>query len=542
MPQRKMPSVPLIEAALDAAALDEMFSCLDHCHLPGAAVGIALEGRVIYRKGFGLASMELPIALCPTMRMRIGSTSKHFTALLWLLLCEQGRASLDDPIERYIPEIHASAHGVTIRQLLTHTSGLRDAFDVSWHFNGTGRRVRCEDLLSFYTTMADVNDTPGRGWLYNNGGYLLVTVAIERLTGRTLDEELRERIFIPAGMQQTTLRRWDSDFLPNSATLHTSGSGGRFERSYLGTEGVGQGGIASTADDMLRWLAHMDRPTVGNAATWSAMTTPQRLSNGASTEYGLGLRTSAYRGRTMISHSGGVMGGNCQMLKLPEAGLDIVIILNRSDVLGVTLAERILDACLGDREEMAPASSAIPRQGVFHSPGRHRVVELAVHDGRQSVSIDGFDLPMTPDDGGTLWPKGSTPQKNRSIAFADRSATPTRIQLEEFGDAVELVRVAEQDSSAQAPLGRYRSAGAGVGVEIVRSAHRIEMHTSGGIGSAVYDLTPLGKDLWRAKHATATFPPGGVLCFDPDGAGFHFSSFRTRGLRFERNSHSEQIR
>jgi hypothetical protein len=244
----------------------------------------------------------------------------------------------------------------------------------------------------------------------------------------------------------------------------------------------------------------------------------------------------------MISHSGGVMGGNCQMLKIPEAGLDIVIILNRSDVLGVTLAERILDMCLGNLEAVAPASKAVLRQGIFHSPGRHRVVELAIRDDRQSVSIDGFDLPMAPDDGGTLWPKGVNPQKHQSICFTDRSAAPKKIQLMEFGNAVELVRVAEPDSSAQAPLGQYKCAAAGVTVEIARRAHRIEIRTSGGIGSAVYDLTPLGKNLWRAKHSSATFPPGGVLCFDPDGAGFHFSSFRTRGVRFERSSHSEQIR
>ena len=108
---------------IDGLKLDAIFAQLDQCERPGAAVGIAVGGKPVYRKGFGLANMELPLALCPSMRMRIGSTSKHFTALAYLLLCEEGQAHEDDPVLKYLPELHAVTHAITMRQLMGHLSG-----------------------------------------------------------------------------------------------------------------------------------------------------------------------------------------------------------------------------------------------------------------------------------------------------------------------------------------------------------------------------------------------------------------------------------
>src|SRR6185503_9399615 len=109
----------------------------------------------------------------------------------------------------------------------------------------------------------DVSAAPGTTWSYNNGGYLKLSVAIERITGESLENVLRKRIFEPAGMHDTLLRRWDTDFVPNSATLHTAGADGTYGRNYMGLAIAGEGGIASTVDDMLKWLAHMDHPVVG---------------------------------------------------------------------------------------------------------------------------------------------------------------------------------------------------------------------------------------------------------------------------------------
>jgi D-aminopeptidase len=518
----------------DEKKVEAIFGPLNQCQRPGAAVGIAIDGRPVYRKGFGLASMELQLVLTPTIRMRIGSASKHFTALAWMLLCEQERAELDAPIGTYLRELPRASGRVTARQLLTHVSGLRDAFDISWHFNGVGLRVSGEDLLAMYQTMDEVNEQPGVSWIYNNGGYLLITSAIERITGRPLDEVLREWIFAPLGMHDTTLRRWDGDFLANSATLHTLDARGEFSRTCLGTEGLGQGGIVSTVDDMLRWLSHMERPWLGSAATWNAMLSPQKLQNGASTDYALGLRRTTYRGAGVISHAGGVLGGNCQMLKVPAARLDIVIIVNRSDVFGVALADQILDACVVGLERCPPPCKLTPRSGTFRSSRTGRVVQLSVQGERQIASIDGLDMPMAPDSTGIFWAAGIQQQKNQSIRCSDQSSTPAVLWLTEFGNVDEMVRVEEPRTPNSAPTGRYVSHAAAVEADIVEAPRGSRMLTRGPHGSESYDLTGIGARLFRASLAHTAFPPGGVLSFDEEGDEFAFNSFRTRGLRFKR--------
>src|ERR1700730_13922699 len=121
-----MPSTTMT-IAFDQTKIDAIFADLDQCHWPGAAVGIAIGGKPVYRRGFGVARMELPGGLSPGIRMRIASTTKHFAALAYMLLCEDGKATIDDPIGKYLPELHPVTHAVTMRQLMGHVGGLRDA-------------------------------------------------------------------------------------------------------------------------------------------------------------------------------------------------------------------------------------------------------------------------------------------------------------------------------------------------------------------------------------------------------------------------------
>src|ERR1700758_395772 len=145
-----MMSYEKLRVEFDEAQIDAIFAAVNQCHLPGVAVGIAIRGRPVYRKGFGLASMELPVVLSPSTRMRIYSTTKHFTCLAYMLLCEEGKADIDDPIGKYVPELHSIARGVTAGQLMGNTSGLRDVYDIGYQFSGTGKRVTSAQLLALY--------------------------------------------------------------------------------------------------------------------------------------------------------------------------------------------------------------------------------------------------------------------------------------------------------------------------------------------------------------------------------------------------------
>ncbi len=518
--------------AFDERKLDAVFEHLDQCHLPGAAVGVAIDGAPVYRKGFGLASMELPVVLSPTMRMRIGSTTKHFTALAYLLLCEDGRAGIDDPIGQHLPELHRSAHAVTMRQLMTNTNGLRDACSIKLELTGIETwPVTSDDLLELYHRLDDVNAAPDSSWIYNNGGWLILSAAIERISGLSLEEFLRRRIFEPVGMLSTLLRRWDTDFVPNSATAHMSRQTGERMRATYGMDNFsGAGAIASTVDDMLRWLRHMREPRVGSVDTWSRMSTPHVLSNGSSTGYGLGLFNERYRGLRIIHHPGGGCGCNAQMLTAPDAGLDIVIMVNREDISARMLALEILNACVLNLEPMRAASGHRPATGVYRSPTTDRVVELGVADGKQILCIDGVDLPAEFDADGVLRPAGASSYLKQVVTLG---AATNDLRLDDYGNVDELLRQPPADpADVTGIVGRYWMATIDCEALIYNTPDGARLVTSSRFGGAEFTLECVAVDIWRAR-TTGPRAYSAVLTFQNDRT-FLFSTPSLRSLPFRR--------
>jgi D-aminopeptidase len=535
---RQRPTVDFDEKRVDALLAE-----LNQCRLPGAAVGIAIEGKPVYRKGLGLANMELPVALSPSMRLRIGSTSKQFTCFAYLLLCEAGKAGIDDTVGKYFPELHPVAHGVTLRQLMNNTGGLRDVYDIFQQFedNYTGsssvaQSVTSADLLSLYRDISDVNAAPGTTWSYNNGGWLILGSTIERITGQPLEQVLRELVFEPVGMFDTLLRRSDRDLLPNSGAQHARNPVGHFEKLYWGLDNIfGAGAVVSTVDDMLRWAAHMDAPVVGNPATWAAMTTPPQLVNGASTGYGLGLVIDRYRGVQTISHAGNALGGSAQMLKVPATGLDVVVIVNREDVSSTLLARQIVDACLPQLEPPNEPSGGPIATGIFRSPTTGRIIQLFEKNGRQMVSVGGNDLPIERGKDGVLHFAFIWSDPKQSVVPMGDPARPSAVLFREFGNVDELLTVPPaSQADARRIAGRYRLESVGIEAVISQTDSGTQLRTSGRFGSATYLLECFAQDIWRTRPARLAFL-GGLLAFDPDATMFEYSNWLTRPLRFRRH-------
>lgn len=520
-----------LDAAFEPKAIDAIFSALDQGQCAGAAVGVAIRGEPVYRKGFGLAHMELPVALSSTIRMRIGSVTKHFTCLAYLLLCEASQADLDDPVGRYLPELHPSCHAVTIRQLMGHLSGLFDIHDVCFQFSGLGRAVSSDELLRRYRTLGQVNAAPGTRWLYNNGAYLILSAVIERVTAQSLEDVFRTRIFEPAGLHDTLLRRWDSDFVPNSATLHLPTTDGRFSKIYMGTALAGEGGVVSTIDDMLRWLAQMDAPIVGSAATWAAMKTPLTLPNGVSTGYGLGLMTETYRGAELLHHSGGVLAGNSEMLKVPAANLDVVVIANRGDVWAPLLARQVLDACLPGLAPIETRDTPLRPRGVFRSAMTGRVLQLLDTEAGADASIDGLDLSVETDSQGVLRPAGIVSYLRQALTMIGDPDAPHSVSLDDYGEVDELVRQPPSLARAVDVCGRYRCDVIDTLATIEEEKDGVVLRAEGWFGAVDYALEPIAERLWRARSSPVPFF-GGVLTLGE--ADFQFSTNRTLGLRFRR--------
>jgi CubicO group peptidase (beta-lactamase class C family) len=252
-----------------------------------------------------------------------------------------------------------------------------------------GRPAAADAQFRVLAALDTVNFLPGTSWNYNNGGYVLLSVMIERLSGMALGDFMRTRIFAPIGMNDTVLRLLDTDTLPNSAALHVPDGAGGWTRGVFGPPVAGEGGIASTVDDMLRWLKHMGAPVIGSVETWAAMRTPLTTHG-----YGLGLTMSEHRGLRTVHHAGGVIGGACQMLKVVDHDLDLIIITNgQSGVHLYDLVDKIIDACIPGMPRV-PADVAAPAAtGIFFSPATGRALSLSEHEGRQVVTIGGMTLP-----------------------------------------------------------------------------------------------------------------------------------------------------
>jgi hypothetical protein len=260
------------------------------------------------------------------------------------------------------------------------------------------------------------------------------------------------------------------------------------------------------------------------------MKTPLKLANGASTGYGLGLITDRYRGVETLSHAGGVLGGNSQMLKVPAIGLDIVVIVNRHDALGMRLANRILDACLPSLEPECPQTGAAVI-GTFQSKRTRRVIQLLVQEGQQIASIDGLDVPCVRD-GDLLHPTAEYSSIKYMLTVADDP--PTLIRFNDFGNHDEFTALPLPRSEVVVPFGRYRSESTGTEAMVFEKDDGARLRTIGRFGFVDFRLECLADRIWRAKPTQSIFPLGGVLVFEDDGSEFRFSSSRLWSLPFRR--------
>lgn len=368
--------------------LDEVFKAWNRSDAPGLVIGVAVDGRAIYRRGFGLASVEHGNANTPKTRMRIGSTSKHFTSLATLLLAEQGKLKIDAPVRTYLPELSGPAGEPTPRQLMTHTGGLRDPLDLPGILlhRGYPKMISAGMALEMTPHFQSGNFAPGERMIYCNNGYYLLSRIIERISGETFEGFLKNRLFNPLGMNDTESLPSDMRMIPGIASFHIPQADGSYRRGVYPTEELlGSGAIVSTIDDMLLWLAHLrGEKKIGNKRSWEQMLEKPRYSSGAFSDYCLGLTRESYRGLEIVHHAGATVGCTCQMLTVPAHALDIIIMSNRMDSNPSALALKVIEAVLGDAA-LAAATPPLPAQeyealvGRWYSPLSHRVFGVVAH-------------------------------------------------------------------------------------------------------------------------------------------------------------------
>ena len=555
-PAEGAPSTPSTLRGI--AALDELFQPFNRCDAPGLVVGVALEGRTVYRRAFGLASVQHGVANTPQTRMRIGSTSKHFTCLAALLLAEEGKLDIDAPVSSYFPELPSLLGVPTLRQFMNHTSGYRCSLDMSSVANGQALQPNGWTLAAL-ARQREANFAPGQGQMYNNGGYHLLSIAIERAAGIPFEQFLKERVFEPLGMHDTDSVPSDQVIVPGVAALHVPTPDGRWRRGFFSTEEVrGEGAMISTVDDMLRWIAHLNGPKrVGSETTWRQLMEPARLANGLVSVYSLGLNRHRYRGIEVIQHAGGVIGGNSQMLTAPAHGLDIAIMVNGAPASAIELAKRVVDAMLADAiEEPVPQQPAAGRfqhlVGTrYHGPSGMLVGFAEVGDRLGLVFMNNGPLPILRDEGERIFvgfedvALGPLEIRTADLAARPDGSAPDVLPFAQSGYVEELVRIKEAapDTSviARHLTGRYWSHDLAASAEIAAQDGNLVLKLRGDYsGTRTLQVTPYSR---RACGLADAEIPGYALAMTVDDSaapapGFQIDSIRARRLRFERLSDS----
>jgi CubicO group peptidase (beta-lactamase class C family) len=494
-----------------------------------------------------MASLESRVAIAPTTRLRIGSTSKHFTAMLALLLQEDGKLDLDAPIRTYVPELTGPGGEPTARQLLQHRGGSRCYLDIGFLMHGM-LAPPVGEALKVQSRQTGRNFAPGTSMIYNNGGYHMVSIAIERVGGAPFEEQLKTRLFDKVGMPDTLSLPSDHIILPGMATMHVPSPTGGWRRGLFPSEEVrGEGAIVSTIDEMLRWTAHLrTRDKFGTKETWRQLTELPVYADGSKGGYALGLMFEDYRGLPTMHHAGGVIGGTCQMLTFPDHGLDIVILINGAPAANaVRLAEQIADVVLAD--QLAPEDEKLDPKaheallGRWYSPDSGLTYDFLDEQGEVKIALCGMPMGQRlrqDGDGKLVSPPSSIGAIEVDASGAGKGAIDVR-----FGGQSATYRKVEKaeavdDAFAQAVEGRYTSVDGGGAVTLRREDGKLIARFADEPGSVEVELNQLaGLDVLGATVMRPDAMHFTVLNFDRTGdkaKGFVMNSMRTRGLAFER--------
>lgn len=306
---------------------------------PGALVTVIDGGEVVFEKAYGQANLTHGIPMTLGTRTNIGSTSKQFTAMALALLDQRGALNLDDDVRQHLPELPDLGQTVTLRHLLTHTSGYREFLNL---LALTGRRIDQGDyvdraeIVRMIQRQPALQDVPGTVFNYNNSGYALAAMIVERVTGQSFPDWMAAHVFAPLGMTDTVVRADPTVIVPNSAQGYRPGDDGTWHDAVDLYGAMGAGGIYTTVGDLARWVRNFDTAALGGPDVIREMTTPAVLASGEATGYGLGLFVDEMGGLRRIHHGGADNAHRSMVMVFPEIDAGVIVEFNGpEDATGV---------------------------------------------------------------------------------------------------------------------------------------------------------------------------------------------------------------
>jgi D-alanyl-D-alanine carboxypeptidase len=330
-----------------AASMDKVAGEVYKPGAPGAAVIAVKDGRVVFRKGYGVANMELNVPIGPEMVFRLASITKQFTAAAVMMLVEQRKLSLQDDITKFFPDYPTGGKRITVENLLTHTSGIRDYLEKLWP-QRMREDFRPERLIDLFKNDG-LEFEPGTRDSYSNSNYVLLGVIIEKLSGKEYGRFIEENIFKPLGMKHSYYERVQ-EIIPDRVYGYARAGGGFVDAAYVSMPQLyAAGGLCSSVDDLALWDAASYSDKLLKRTSWERLFTPYKLANGEASAYASGWAISQFEGQTIASHTGGIPGFTTYVLRMPRDHVYVAILSNdrTAEVQPEYVAKRLAAIAIG---------------------------------------------------------------------------------------------------------------------------------------------------------------------------------------------------
>lgn len=373
IPMLSVLALPVCLAAPPVAPLDmlekktdELLRDFDQPNTPGASVAVIRDGRIVFKKGYGLANLPEKTPADDHTNYRLASVTKQFTAMAIMILKERGRLAYDDPVKKFFPDFPKVGERITVRHLLTHTSGVIDYEDLMP--SDLTVPLKDRDVLELVQAQQGVYFTPGTEHRYSNTGYALLALIVERVSGQDFATFLSENIFKPLGMDGTVAYEKGVSTVSRRAYGYKQTETGFVDADQSLTSAVlGDGGIYTSVMDYYRWDQALYGTKLVSRKTLEEAFTPARLADGTTVPYGFGWRLDERGGTRVVHHNGRTTGFNTAVRRAPDRRLTVIVLANRTGEGAEHIADALLDWLLS-HPDGPETSSVMEREGGTQPP------------------------------------------------------------------------------------------------------------------------------------------------------------------------------
>lgn len=515
---------------------------------PGGVVAVVQDGAMSFARAFGMANLTHGVPWTVETVSNIGSVTKQFTAMGLLLLEAEGKLSLDDDIRTHMPELPDFGAPVTLQHFLNHTSGYREIYNLlpMTGFQGEDFFARTK-AIQVAQRQPDLQALPNTEWNYNNTGYILLSLVVERVSGQPFADYMREHVFGPLGMSNTRVKMVQGEVIPGSAQGYASDKNARYRATRDLPSSAGAGGIYTTVEDLARWMLNYRNATLGGEAAVSAIVTTAVLENGDSTGYGLGLAVGQLRGRTLYAHTGGDVAHRAYLAYFPEMESGVIVMSNDASFdlrLGRRIAELFFEDDMEAEEDDAEADEVDEEGGM--SAER---IEAVVGEWVVDVAGASLDAEITTEDGRLYFQAAGRP-RSEARTLSDSTAVIVAAQAEftfhfepdgnvstatlrQVGAEMSMRRIPNVELSneqLQAYVGRYFS-------EELETFYEVKLE-DGQLTARHVDMEPMPLRHRSGDEFSASVFFLATVAFQRAGngsvTGFSASNGRTKGVWFRR--------